>query len=72
MKIQRFRDGMNLKLQHDIQGFEIDTLRDLVKKVKSMEEIRGKIKAQNEPQKSGLGKRCYGSHELRQFEVGSA
>ena len=48
-KIQQFHDGLNLELQHDIQGFEIDTLRALFHKAKSMEEIRGKIKAQNEP-----------------------
>ena len=61
---------MNLELQHDIQGFEINTLGALVYKAKSMEEIRGKIKAQNEPQKSGLGKRSYSTFEPRQFEAG--
>ena len=64
-KIQQFRDGLNLELQHDIQGFEIATLRAFVQKAKSMEEIRGKIKAQNEPQRSGLGKRSFGTYELR-------
>ena len=48
-KIQWFRNGLNLELQHDIQGFEMDTLGALVHKAKSMEEIRGKIKAQNGP-----------------------
>ena len=71
-KIQRFRDGLNLELQHDVQGFEIDTLGALVQKAKSMEEIRGKIKAQSEPQKSGLGKRSFGAYESRQFEAGSS
>ena len=37
-----------------------------------MEEIRGKIKAQNEPQKSELGKRSFGTYEPRQFEAGSS
>ena len=44
-KIQRFCDGLNLELQHDVQGFEMDTLRAPVNKAKAMEEIRGKIKA---------------------------
>jgi len=33
-KLQRFRDGLNLELQHDIQGFEMTTLGALVLKVK--------------------------------------
>ena len=38
-KIQRFRDGLNLELQHYVKGFEVDTLGALVKKAKAMEEI---------------------------------
>ena len=42
-KMQRFCDGLNLELQHDVQGFEVNTLRALVNK-KTMEEIRNKIR----------------------------
>ena len=54
-----------------MQGFKVNTLGALVNKAKAMEEIRGKIKAQSEPQRSGLGKRSHGSYEPRQFEVES-
>ena len=37
-----------------------------------MEEIRGKIKAQNEPQKIRLGKRSFNTFESRQLESGSS
>ena len=44
-KMQKFRDGLNLDLQLDVQGLEIATLGDLINKVKSKEEVRTKIKA---------------------------
>ena len=44
-KMQKFRGGLNLDLQLDIQGMEIATLGDLINKVKSKEEVRTKIKA---------------------------
>ena len=43
-KMLRFRDELNLELQHDIQGFEVDTLGALVTKAKVMEEIHNKIR----------------------------
>ena len=70
--MQKFRDGLNLDLQLDVQGLEIATLGDLINKVKSKEEVRTKIQAQDEQQKSSLGKRPFGAFlESKKFEVGS-
>ena len=69
-KLQRFRDGLNLELQHDVQGFEMTTLEALVSNVKSMEEIRNKMRIQEDTQKSGSGKWPYGSFEPKKYEVG--
>ena len=38
-KIQKFKDGLSLELQHDMQGFKVETLGALINKAKSMEEI---------------------------------
>ena len=71
-KMQKFRDGLNLDLQLDVQGMEIATLGDLINKVKSKEEVRNKIKAQDEQKKSSLGKRPFGAFlETKKFEAGS-
>ena len=37
-KIKKFRDGLNLELQHDIKLCDFDTLGALVNKAKMMEE----------------------------------
>ena len=37
-KIQKFIDGLSLKLQHDTQGFDVATLGGLINKAKWMEE----------------------------------
>ena len=51
---------------------EIATLGDLINKVKSKEEVRTKIKAQDEQQKSSLGKRPFGAFlESKKLEAGS-
>ena len=44
-KMQKFKDCLNLELQLDVRGYEVTTLGALVKKAKSMEEVRNKIKA---------------------------
>ena len=64
-KIQKFRDGLSLELQHDTQGFDVATLGDLINKAKMMEEVRVKMKVQEDTQKSVMGKRSFGSFELR-------
>ena len=47
---------MSLELQPNIQGFDVATLRDLINKVNSIEEVRGKMKGQEDAQKGVLGK----------------
>ena len=34
-KMQKFRDGLSLDLQLDVQGMEVATLGDMINKVKS-------------------------------------
>ena len=48
------------------------TLGALVSKVKSMEEIRSKMRIQEDTHRSGLGKRPYGSFELKKYEADSS
>ena len=55
MKMQKFRDGMNLELQLDVRGCEVTTLGALVNKAKAMEEVRDKMKAKDASQKGSLG-----------------
>ena len=43
-KVQKFKDGLSLELQHDVHGFDLPTLGELVNKAKAMEEIREKMK----------------------------
>ena len=71
-KVQKFKDGLNLELQLDTQNLEATTLGDIVNKAKATEEVRNKMKVQDDAQKSVLGKRSYGSYEPRKFEVGSS
>ena len=70
-KVQKFRDGLNLELQLDTQNLEAVTLRDIVNKAKATEEVRNKMRVQDDAQKNVLGKRSYGSYEPRKFETGS-
>ena len=70
-KIKKFRDGLNLELQHDIKLCDFDTLRALVNKAKVMEESREKLKAQKGKVKATLGKRPFSSPGTRKFEAGS-
>ena len=58
--MQKFKDGLSLELQHDVHGFDLPTLGELVNKAKAMEEIRETIKAQKSSQKGMLGKRSFG------------
>ena len=59
-RVQKFRDGLNLKLQHDTQGHDLTTLGALVNKAKMMEETRDKLKAQKNRQKGITGKDLLG------------
>ena len=59
MKIKKFRDRLSLELQHDVRGFEINTMGELVMKARMMEELRNKIKIQDNASKSVLGKRSF-------------
>ena len=47
------------------------TLGDIANKAKATEEVRNKMKVQDDAQKSVLGKRSYVSCEPRKFEAGS-
>ena len=38
IKTQKFRDGLNPELRHDIRGFEMTSLGAIVNKAKMMEE----------------------------------
>ena len=71
-KIQKFIDGLNLELQHDVQGYEVTTLGALVNKAKPMVEIKSKIKAQDDLQKGSLGQRSFGYFENKKFKTGSS
>ena len=42
-KIQKFRDGLSLELQHNAQGFDVTPLGDLINKAKSREEVGNKM-----------------------------
>ena len=70
-KIKKFRDGLNLELQHDIKLCDFDTLGALVNKAKMMEESREKLKAQKGKIKATIGKRPFSSPGTRKFEAGS-
>ena len=56
IKIQKFRDGLNPELRHDIRGFEMTSLWAMVNKAKMMEESRNDVKADKDSQKVALGK----------------
>ena len=71
MKVKKFRDGLTLELQHDVRGFEINTVGELVTKVRMMEELRNKIKVQDNASKSVLGKRSFGYYGGKSYESGS-
>ena len=71
-KVQNFSDGLNLELQHDIQGFELTNLGALVHKAKLMEEVMDKIKVQKYWQKAILGKRLFGPYRSKKFKVESS
>ena len=43
-KIQKFKIGLHVELQHDVEGFELDDFRLLVNKVKFMEESCVRLK----------------------------
>ena len=46
-------------------------MRDIVNKAKATEEVRNKMKVQDDVQKNVSSKRSYGSYEPKKFEVGS-
>ena len=71
-KIQKFRDGLSLELQLDTQGFDVTTLGDLINKAKAMEEVRSKMKVQEDAQKSSIGKRSFVVFEGKKFDAGSS
>ena len=68
MKIKKFRDGLSLELQHDVRGFEITTMGELVTKARMMEELRNKIKIQDNASKSVLGRRSFGYFRRKNYE----
>ena len=45
IKIQKFRDGLNPELRHDICRFELASLGAMVNKAKMMEESRNDVRA---------------------------
>ena len=69
-KIQKFRDGLNLELQLDTQGYDGMTLGDLINKAKETEQVRNKMKQQDDAQKGGVGKRSIAIFEGKKFDVG--
>ena len=71
MKVKKFRDGLTLELQHDVRGFELNTVGELVTKAKMMEDLRNKIKVQDNASKSILGKRSFGYFGGKNFDSGS-
>ena len=64
--------GLQLDLQHDLRVLEVTALGELINKAKAVEEVRGKIKAQDEGQRGVLGKRSYNVYEPKKFEAGSS
>ena len=71
MKVKKFRDGLPLELQHGVRGFEINTVGELVTKARMMEELRNKIKVQDNASKSVLGKRSFGYFGGKNYDSGS-
>ena len=69
-KIQKFRDGLNLELQLDTQGYDGTTLGDLINKAKETEAVRNKMKVQDDAQKGGAGKRSFAVFEGKKFDAG--
>ena len=70
MKIQKFRDGLSIELQINVRSSELNSLGELISKVKMMEELRNKLKFQDSPAKV-LGKRSFGYFGGKNYEVGS-
>ena len=59
--MQKFWDGLNPDLRHDVRGFKLNTLGALVNKVKALEESRNEMKSEKGFQKNNFGKRSFGT-----------
>ena len=68
IKIQKFRDGLNPELRHDIHGFELTNLRAMVNKAKMMEESRSEVRVEKDLKKASLSKRSFESFANRNFK----